>query len=150
METDSTPPTSQPYRRLTLAKRQTPLTIDDKGFHKILKEIGEEGTIQAGKEALRKVGKSVMKASMKNTPVDLGDVRDSHKLSVKVDDAQVHAEIDVTDEAAYYAHEQLEAEHTGGGQAKFLQQAIKRRKGAFQKQIRLAFSDLIRKKGLDK
>ena len=130
-----------------MVKRQSPLTIDDKGFHKILKEIGEEGRIDAAKTALNKVGKSVMKASMKNTPVDFGDVRDSHKLSIKVKNEKVHANIDVTDGAAWYAHEQLEAQHSGGS-AKFLQKAIKRRKSAFQKQIRLAFSDLIRKKGL--
>jgi len=130
-----------------MVKRQTPLTIDDRGFLKILEEIGEEGRIQAGKEALRKVGKSAMKASMKRTPVDFGDVRDSHKLTIKVDDEQIHAEIDVTDDAAWYAHEQLEAKHDDGS-AKFLQKAIRSRKGAFQKQVRLAFRDLIRKKGL--
>lgn len=132
-----------------MVKRQSPLTIDDKAFFKALKEIGEEGRIDAAKEALNKVGKSVMKASMKLTPVDLGDVRDSHKLSIKVKDEKVHANIDVTDPAAWYAHEQLEAEHAGG-QSKFLQLAIKRRKSAFQKQIRLAYSKLIRKHGLDK
>ena len=131
-----------------MAKREPPLTIDDKAFFRALEKIGDEGSTDAAKEALTKVGKSVMKASMKLTPVDFGDVRDSHKLSVKVDDAQVHAEIDVTDEAAWYAHEQLEARHDDG-QAKFLQKAMKRRKGAFQKQIQIAFSKLIRKHGLE-
>ena len=88
-----------------------------------------------------------MKASKKNTPIDFGDVRDSHKLTVKIDSDQVHADIDVTDAAAYYAHEQLEAKHDDG-HAKFLQKAIKSRKGAFQKQIRIAYSKLIRKRGL--
>ena len=131
-----------------MAKTPSPLTIDDKAFLTALKQIESEARTDAGRKALQRAGKSVMKASKKNTPVDLGDLRDSHRLSIKVDDELVHADIDVEDEAAWYVHEQLEAQHPHGGQAKFLQKAIKSRKGFMQKTIRQEFSALIRKRGL--
>jgi HK97 gp10 family phage protein len=130
-----------------MAKTPPPLQIEDKAFLTTLQKIESEARTKAGRKALERVGKSVMKASMKNTPVEFGDMRDSHRLSITIDDEQVHADIDVKDEAAWYVHEQLEAQHDDG-QAKFLQKAIKSRKGFFQKAIRTEFSALLRKRGL--
>lgn len=127
--------------------RPAPLQIDDKAFQTILKQLEGSERIDAAKDALEAAAKSVMKASMKNTPVDEGEVRDSHRLSIEVEGDLVHANIDVDDPAAWYAHEQLEKKHDDG-KPKFLRDAIRSRKGFMQKKIREAFSALIRKKGL--
>jgi hypothetical protein len=127
--------------------KQAPLEIDDRGFQAVLKQLEGHDRIDAAKDALNAAGKSVMKASMKNTPVLHGDVRDSHRLSIEVEGDLVHANIDVDDPAAWYVHEQLEKKHDDG-KPKFLRDAIRSRRGFLQKKIREAFSALIRKKGL--
>lgn len=127
--------------------RRKPLEIEDTAFLKALKQIDTESRTDAGRKALNRAGKSVLKRSQKNTPVLEGDVRDSHTLNVHVEGELVHADIDVTDPAAWYVHEQLENRHDDGT-AKFLQKAIKSRRGFFQKAIREEMSDLVRDKGI--
>lgn len=127
--------------------KPAPLQIDDAEFRLLLQLLEGKDRIDAAKEALEAAGKSVMKASRKNTPVDEGDVRDSHRLSIEVEGDLVHANLDVEDPAAWYVHEQLENRHDDG-RPKFLRDAIRSRRGFFQKKIREAFSAVIRKRGL--
>lgn len=130
-----------------MARRQPPLTIDDAAFNRALEKIAQGTRTEAGRKAIDRAGKSIMKASIKNTPVEHGDVRDSHSFESRIDGDVVVGTINVSDPGAFYVHYDLEAKHDDG-RALFLTAAMRSRRGFFQKAMREELSDLIRKEGL--
>jgi hypothetical protein len=127
--------------------KQPALTIDQKAFDKALQKVSVEARTQAGRKAIDRAGKSILKASQKKTPVLYGDVRDSHSFESKIDGEVVLGTISVTDAAAFFVHYDLEAKHDDG-QALFLTQSMKARRGFMQKAIREELSKVIRDAGL--
>ena len=130
-----------------MAKRQAPLTFDDKEFNRALEKVSQEMRTGAGRRAVERAGNSIMKASIKRTPVEFGDVRDSHSLRVETAGDVVIGTINVSDPAAFFAHYDYEASHDDG-RSLFLTSSMKARKGFYQKTIREEFSDAIRAAGL--
>jgi len=61
--------------------------------------------------------------SINKTPVDTGNLKNSHYISFATPQNGYSAEIGCTAKYAFYVHEDLEATHKTG-QAKFLQSAI--------------------------
>lgn len=127
--------------------REPPLRIDDKAFLRALKRIEKDARDEAGKRAVTRTGKSVLRESQKRTPVDEGDVRASHSLDVRIEGERAVGILTVADEAAFFVHEDLEANHPRGGEAKFLRNAMRARKAFFRRAIRDEFSKLLRKEG---
>ena len=127
--------------------KQPPLRIEDKAFLRALKRIEKDSRTEAGKKAVTRTTKSVMKNSQKRSPVDFGDLRDSHSFEVFVEGDEAIGLITVSDEAAFFVHEDLEANHPRGGEAKFLRNAMRTRRAFFRRAIRDEFSKLLRKAG---
>lgn len=80
------------------------------------------------KDALEEESKLILIEAQRRTPVKTGALRDSGKLQdpVKVghEMAQPITFGDPTPYYAIYVHENLEAQHPNGGQAKFLESAV--------------------------
>jgi hypothetical protein len=127
--------------------KQSPLRIDDRTLLRALKKIEQGAREEAGRKAVTRTTKSVMRNSMKRTPVDEGDVRASHSFEVRTEGDTAVGIITVSDEAAFFVHEDLEANHPRGGEAKFLRNAMRARRGFFRRAIRGEFSKLLRKAG---
>ena len=81
-------------------------------FEAELKERMEEG--------LRAAGNKIVELSDENVPVDTGELIGSSYVEVSGNEL----EVGYTAEHAIYVHEDLEANHPNGGQAKFLEKAV--------------------------
>lgn len=127
--------------------KQLPLTIDQKAFDKALQKVSVEARTEAGRNAIDRAGKSIMKASMKQTPVLHGDVRDSHSFESTINGDVVIGTIHVDDPGAFFVHYDLEAKHDDG-LALFLTKSMRARRGFMQKAIREELSKVIRDAGL--
>ena len=127
--------------------KEPPLKIDDKTFLRALKKIDKDARDVAGLKAITRTTKSVMRNSQKRTPVDEGDVRASHSLEVRTERDDAVGIITVADEASFFVHEDLDANHPRGGEAKFLRNAMRARRAFLRRAIRQEFSKLLRKAG---
>jgi len=126
--------------------KEPPLKIDDRAFIRALKKIEREAREEAGKKAVTRTTKSVMRNSIKRSPIEFGDLRASHSFDVRVEKEEAVGLITVSDEAAFFVHEDLDAHHEDG-EAKFLRNAMRARRAFFRRAIRGEFSKLLRKAG---
>ena len=129
-----------------MASKEPPLTIDDKTFLRALKKIERESRHEAGRKAVTRTTKSVMRNSVKRSPIEFGDLRASHSFDVHVENEEAVGLITVSEEAAFFVHEDLEARHEIG-EAKFLRNAMRARRAFFRRAIRDEFSKLLRRAG---
>lgn len=86
---------------------------------------------KAVRQFMRMEGEEAKADSMKNTPIEYGALRGSHEvIGPNADGRDIEVEITVggpSAEYAIYVHEDLEANHPRGGEAKFLENAVARR-----------------------
>jgi hypothetical protein len=126
--------------------KEPPLRIDDKTFLRALKKIERDSRNEAGKKAVTRTTKSVMRNSQKRSPVDFGDLRDSHSFEIRIEGDEAVGIITVSDEAAFFVHEDLDASHDDG-EAKFLRNAMRARTAFLRRAIRDELSKLLRREG---
>jgi hypothetical protein len=89
-----------------------------------LKHIQSELNLTVNK-GLEQVGKKILETSNRYVPVDTGRLCDSGHYYVSEAGKNSSAVVDYTAPYAVYVHEDLTMRHPNGGQAKFLERAVK-------------------------
>jgi hypothetical protein len=111
----------------------------DKDLAKIKKNLGTR--LRSG---MAKVAYQILKKSNSYVPVDTGFLRGSGHSYTRGTGDKIQAEVMYNAEYAIYVHEDLTANHPHGGQAKFLERAVKETQPEIAGILKKTLDDLSR------